>query len=149
MRFILGRLADSGLKHYLELEITEWNLQPVLEFYYKSRIEGLEIVSTVRGVELRVTEEAIHNPLRLPQTGLVNPDDEKPEDFAALFSSLKKDDCAESYKASIKKTFLKDEYRLLADILSKFIEGKTGGHDTLTQHRFILINHIINRQPIN
>lgn len=148
VRQILTRMEDYGLKGFLEADLESWCMEDIMEFFYHGRVRDNVIYKKVMGTKVKITEKTLTNYFDLPNKGIEYLEVEKPN-FETLFRELKKEKCQEKYKASIKKINLKDECRLLADILNKVVEAKTHSHDTLTQNRFIVIDLILKEKKIN
>ncbi|KZV16665.1 hypothetical protein F511_36295 [Dorcoceras hygrometricum] len=109
-------------------------------FYENASVRDDNVVSTVQGKLVEISEEVFARTFQLPVEGLIDIH-EAPKDLifdARTEFSL----TGEQLSTSCKKRELKIEYRLLSDIVAKSITVKAGSFDSVTHERFLLMTAI-------
>ncbi|KZV58383.1 hypothetical protein F511_15506 [Dorcoceras hygrometricum] len=98
---------------------------------------GNTVVSAVKGVTVKISEEPFAGIFDLPTEGLTSVSDLP----ANLINQAMKafSESGVLIKTSCKKKDMKMEFRLLNDILAKHITAKAGSFDAVTHERFLLM----------
>ncbi|KZV29761.1 hypothetical protein F511_45007 [Dorcoceras hygrometricum] len=133
-------LIATGLKDFLGCPAV-YNEAALIEFFENGSVrEDGVVVSTIRGINVEISEGMFATAFGLPTEGLTDVSD-VPKDLVldahSLFSESK-----EQVSMSCLKKALKFHYRLLHDILEKTIYVKAGSFDSVTRDQFLLMTAI-------
>ncbi|KZV22883.1 hypothetical protein F511_08863 [Dorcoceras hygrometricum] len=126
-------LEDTGLRGFLE-GTTPIFESAVVEFFSNARVIAGTIVSTVFGQNLVVTEEIFSRTFKLPTEGMQNFSgipNERITEMRTMFSAI-----TVPFQCSGKKKDLHFEYRLLHDIVAKYLCEKAGSFDKVSCENF-------------
>ncbi|KZV49350.1 hypothetical protein F511_09257 [Dorcoceras hygrometricum] len=132
-------LESIGLRGFSDAHLfcmnKTWNISLALPLL------GKKVISVVQGKFVGISEEQFSGAFGLPIAGFTDMT-EVPKDLVydarSIFSAS-----GEPVKTSCKKREIKFEFRLLNDILEKFVTIKAGSFDAITHERFLLMtaNH--------
>ncbi|KZV40561.1 hypothetical protein F511_35330 [Dorcoceras hygrometricum] len=126
-------LEDTGLRGFLEGTTSVFE-NAVTEFFVNAKVIAETIVSTVCNCKLVVTEDIFFATFKLPIEGITDLADIPKETIVEMLHRFSATD--EPFKTSSKKIEKNFEYRMLHDIVSKFLCAKSGSFDTVTCEKF-------------
>ncbi|KZV37436.1 splicing factor 3B subunit 1-like [Dorcoceras hygrometricum] len=130
-------LVSTGLSGFLGLE----------QFLDTASVKVNEIICAIQGKFVGISEDLFAGVFELPTTGLTDVDDVPKDLVYDARSILSKS--GEQVQTSCKKRKMKNEFRLLNDILAKSVTVKAGSFDAVTHERFLLMTAIHFRLKIN
>ncbi|GAB2299390.1 hypothetical protein Dimus_038559 [Dionaea muscipula] len=145
---VIDALRRCGLARFISTNAPTWSPDGVIEFYKNTKVKGTTLTSRVDNISVLVKPETLTHHFRLPRTGEVEPLNIKIADEERFWKTIAKDEGSQ-VNFSCKVTLLKDEFHLLASILSKIVESRTGSHDALTRPRAQLMYAIWKNVPVN
>ncbi|KZV29288.1 hypothetical protein F511_29577 [Dorcoceras hygrometricum] len=140
-------LIATGLKEFLGCPAVYYEAALIDFFENGSVREYGMVVSTIRGINVEISEEMFATAFGLLIEGLTDVSDVPKDlvfDARSLFSESE-----EQVSISYFKKEMKIEYRLLHDILAKTLFAKAGSFDAVTQERFMLMTAITFDVKIN
>ncbi|KZV38982.1 hypothetical protein F511_40169 [Dorcoceras hygrometricum] len=119
----------------------------LIEFFQNGSVRDGMVVTTVNGKTVEISKELFAETFQLPVEGLIDMND-VPNDV--VFDAR----CVFSYGGTQIETFgkkrkMKFEFRLLNDILEKFVTVKDGSFDAVTLECFLMMAAINGGIPIN
>ncbi|KZV21940.1 hypothetical protein F511_09813 [Dorcoceras hygrometricum] len=129
-------LEATGLRGFLGCPsvLYEQKLEP---FFDTAFVQDGDVVCAVSGKFVAISEDRFAGVFNLPTDGLTDLS-EVPNDLVlqarTLFSKL-----SMRVQFSCKKRLMKYEFRLLNDILAKYITVKAGSFDVVTHERFLMM----------
>ncbi|KZV41423.1 hypothetical protein F511_12151 [Dorcoceras hygrometricum] len=140
-------LIATGLKDFLGCPAVYYEAA-LIEFFENGSVrEDGMVVSTIRGINVEISEGMFVTALGLPTEGLTDMSDVPKDlvfDARSLFSESE-----EQVNISCFKKEMKIEYRLLHDILAKTLFVKAGSFDAVTRERFMIMTAITFDVKIN
>ncbi|KZV19087.1 hypothetical protein F511_10138 [Dorcoceras hygrometricum] len=132
-------LVASGINGFLGC-LSEIYEAALVEFFQNASVRDGQVISTVQGKLVEISEEVFVRTFQLPVEGLVDLN-EVPKDLVfdarSVFSFN-----GEQLSTSCEKREMKFEFRLLCDILAKSITVKAGSFDAVTHERFLMMTAI-------
>ncbi|KZV56632.1 hypothetical protein F511_11123 [Dorcoceras hygrometricum] len=137
-------LVASGLHGFLCFsDIYETAL---VEFFQNASVRDGQVISTVQGKLVEISEEVFARTFQLPVEGLMDLNEVQDLVFDArsVFSFN-----GEQLRTSCKKREMKFEFRLLSDILEKLVIVKAGSFDAVTHERFFMMTAIYGGIKVN
>ncbi|KZV37967.1 hypothetical protein F511_28592 [Dorcoceras hygrometricum] len=140
-------LIATGLKEFLGCPAVYYEAALIDFFENGSVREYGMVVSTIRGINVEISEGMFSTAFGLPTEGLTDVSDVPKDlvfDAKSLFSESE-----EQVSISFFKKEMKIEYRLLHDILAKTLFVKAGSFDAVTRERFMLMTAITFDVKIN
>ncbi|KZV18251.1 hypothetical protein F511_31003 [Dorcoceras hygrometricum] len=132
-------LVSTGLSGFLGCP-SVLNEQELEQFFDIAFVKDNEIICAVQGKFVGVTEDLFAGVFELPTTGLTDVDD-VPKNLVYDARSIFSKSC-EPVQISCKKRTMKNEFRLLNDILANSITVKAGSFDAVTHESFLLMTAI-------
>ena len=121
-----------------------------MEFFYNSRADGDAVVSRVNGEEIRITAESLQQQFDIGTEGLASTSQEQPSSFEEFLKSIAvPGTLIKELRRSMSTNLLKEEYRMLAVLISKGIMGMLGSHDSLSTPKIVTIDWILKKKPVN
>ncbi|KZV30356.1 hypothetical protein F511_34883 [Dorcoceras hygrometricum] len=140
-------IIATGLKDFLGCPAVYYEAA-LIEFFENGSVrEDGVVVSTIRGINVEISEGMFATAFGLPTEGLTDVSDVPKDlvfDARSLFSESK-----EQVSISCFKKEMKIEYRLLHDILAKTLFVKVGSFDAVTCERFMIMTAITFDVKIN
>ncbi|KZV23378.1 hypothetical protein F511_43963 [Dorcoceras hygrometricum] len=133
-------LIETGLKEFLGCPAVFYEAALTEFFTHGSVREDGMVVSTIRGINVEISEEMFATAFGLPNEGLTDVSD-VPKDLVFDARSLFSESKAQVSISCLKKE-MKIEYRLLHDILAKTLFVKAGSFESVTRDRFMLMTAI-------
>ncbi|KZV19374.1 hypothetical protein F511_32588 [Dorcoceras hygrometricum] len=119
----------------------------LIEFFRNASIRDDQVVSTVQGKPVEISEELSARTFELTMEGLTDMH-EVPKDLVFDARSELSFN-GEQLSTSCKKREMKIEFRLLSDILAKSVTVKAGSLDAITHERFSMMSAINGGVQIN
>ncbi|KZV51665.1 hypothetical protein F511_28890 [Dorcoceras hygrometricum] len=139
-------LVASGLNGFLGC-ISDIFESALIEFYHNASVQDDEVVRTVQGKLVEISEEIFAQTFQLSVEGWIDINEVPKElifDDRTEFSFT-----GEKLSTSCKKRELKIEYRRLSDIVAKSITVKADSFDVVTHERFLLMTAIFGGVSVN
>ncbi|KZV57992.1 hypothetical protein F511_12481 [Dorcoceras hygrometricum] len=140
-------LIATGLKDFLGCPSVYYEAA-LIEFFENGSVrEDGMVVSTIRGINVEISEGMFATAFGLPTEGLTDMSDVPKDlvfDARSLFSESE-----EQVSISCFKKEMKIDYRLLHDILAKKLFVKAGSFDDVTRERFMIMTAITFHVKIN
>ncbi|GAB2285684.1 hypothetical protein Dimus_039718 [Dionaea muscipula] len=147
-RKIIDALKKSGLARFIFIDVPTWSPETVIDFFKSAKVKGNTLTARVSNMSVLVKPETLTHHFGLPKTGEADPLNIEFEDEAEFWRIIaKKEDSPVNFSG--KTNLLKDEFHLLANILSKIVECRSGSHYALTRPRAQLMYAIWNNIPVN
>ncbi|KZV49494.1 hypothetical protein F511_36565 [Dorcoceras hygrometricum] len=138
-------LVSSGLNGFLGCSSAIYE-SSLIEFFQNASVRDDQVVSTVQGKPVEISEELFERTFELPMEGLTDMN-EVPKDL--VFDARSEfSHNGEQLRTSCKKREMKIEFRLLSDILAKSVTVKAGSFDA-THERFLMMSAINGGVQIN
>ncbi|KZV46742.1 hypothetical protein F511_37278 [Dorcoceras hygrometricum] len=139
-------LVASGLNGFLDC-LSDIYEAAMIEFFQKASVRDGQVISTVKGKLVEISEEVFARTFQLPVEGLMDLN-EVPKDLVfdarSVFSFN-----GEQLSTSYKKREMKFEFRLLCDFLEKSVTVKVGSFDAVTHERFLMMTAIYGGIKLN
>ncbi|KZV24731.1 hypothetical protein F511_09205 [Dorcoceras hygrometricum] len=139
-------LIFSGLNGFLGCSSAIYEAA-LVEFFQNTSVRDGQVVSTVQGKPVEISEELFARTFELQMEGLTDMH-EVPKDL--VFDARSEFSFnGEQLSTSCKKREMKIEFRLLNDILAKSVTVKAGSFDAVTHERFLMMSAINGGVQIN
>ncbi|VFQ84597.1 unnamed protein product [Cuscuta campestris] len=152
----LEMIDAQELSEFLHLETRFKYEEEVLEFYRNGEIKTVKskenpersiqlIKSTVGGMKVKISLKRMQKKLHLPNSGIeIGKLSSKNLDWKTIGISW------QIPSGSAKKADLKNDYKLVMELVIACLECGSGGHaDDITQERAFIINALISRTKVN
>ncbi|KZV17005.1 hypothetical protein F511_26889 [Dorcoceras hygrometricum] len=129
-------LVASGLNGFLGC-LSDIYEATLIEFYPIASVRDGQVISTVQGKSVEISEEDFARTFSLPVDSLTDIN-EVPKDL--VFDAITEFSfTGEQLTTSCKKRELKIEFRILSNILDKSVTVKAGSFDAATHERFLMM----------
>ncbi|KZV44234.1 hypothetical protein F511_42621 [Dorcoceras hygrometricum] len=139
-------LISSGLNGFLGCSSAIYEAA-LVEFFQNASVRDGQVVSTVQGKPVEISEELFARTFELPMEGLTDMH-EVPKDL--LYDARSKFSFnGEQFSTSCKKREMKIEFKLLNNILAKSVTVKAGSFDAVTHEHFLMMSAINGGFQIN
>ncbi|KZV31459.1 hypothetical protein F511_38188 [Dorcoceras hygrometricum] len=139
-------LVASGLNGFLGC-LSDIYEAALVEFFQNTSVRDGQVISTVQGKLVEISEEVFARTFQFPVEGLMDLN-EVPKDLVfdarSVFSFN-----GEQLSTSCKKREMKFDFRLLCDILAKSVTVKVGSFDAVTHERFFMMTAIYGGIKVN
>ncbi|VFQ91649.1 unnamed protein product [Cuscuta campestris] len=152
----LEMIAAQELSEFLHLEIGFKYEEEVLDSYKNGKVTTVQskknpqrtisvIKSTVGGTKVKISQKKLKKKLHLPNSGIeIGKLSSKNLDWKTIGISRR------IPSGPTKKTDLKNDYKLVLELVIACLECGSGGHaDDITQERAFIINALITRTKVN
>ncbi|KZV28086.1 hypothetical protein F511_15323 [Dorcoceras hygrometricum] len=146
MEAMFEALVASGLNGFLGC-LSDIYEAALVEFFQNSSVRDGQVISTIQGKLVEISEEVFARTFQLPVEGLMDLN-EVPKDLVfdarSVFSFN-----GEQLSTSCKKREMKFEFRPPCDILEKSVIVKAGSFDAVTHERFLMMAAIYGEIKVN
>ncbi|KZV18943.1 hypothetical protein F511_28021 [Dorcoceras hygrometricum] len=139
-------LISSGLNGFLGCSSAIYEAA-LIEFFQNASVRDGQVVGTVQGKPVEISEKLFARNFELPMEGLKDMH-EVPKDLV-FHARSEFSHNGEPLSTSCKKREMKIEFRLLSDILAKSVTVKAWSFDAVTHERFLMISAINGGVQIN
>ncbi|KZV35931.1 hypothetical protein F511_23944 [Dorcoceras hygrometricum] len=139
-------LLEIGLSGFLGCSSAIFKAAMV-EFFHNASVRDCMVVSTVQGKPVVISEELFAGTFELPLEGLTDLH-EVPQDLVIEARRSFSYD-GKLLSTSCKKREMVFEFRLLNNILAKYVTVKAGSFDAVTHERFLMMTAIYGGVPFN
>ncbi|KZV48019.1 hypothetical protein F511_27670 [Dorcoceras hygrometricum] len=139
-------LISNTNQVYFASVLTMDNAAALIEFFQNASVRDGQVISTVQGKLVEISEEVFARTFDLSMEGLMdlNGSEGLGIDARSVFSFN-----GEQLSTSCKKREMKFEFRLLCDILEKSVNVKAGSFDAVTHERFLMMTAIYGGIKVN
>ncbi|KZV26441.1 hypothetical protein F511_36686 [Dorcoceras hygrometricum] len=139
MAVMFKAMESSGLRGFMGYSSGIYE-EDLVDFFHNVLVRENSVVSTIHGKSVQITEEQFSGIFELPTEGLSDLS-EVPKDLIfdakSIFSKSGEQD-----QTSYKNRKMKYEFRLLNNILAKYVTVKAESFDAVTHERFLLMTAI-------
>ncbi|KZV49152.1 hypothetical protein F511_42852 [Dorcoceras hygrometricum] len=121
--------------------------EALLEFFANGTVRDGLVVSTVHGVTVEISERLFAEMFELPVEGLTDLTDvpkDKIFDAKSIVSLT-----GEPVRTSGTKSQMKIHFRLLCDIMAKYISVKAGSFNAITVEKFAMVTAVVRKVKVN
>ncbi|VFQ67084.1 unnamed protein product [Cuscuta campestris] len=152
----LEMIGAQELSEFLHMEIRFKYEEEVLEFYRNGRVTTIKskknpqrsiqvIKSTIGGTAVKISQKKMKKKLHLPNSGIdIGKLSSKNLDWNTIGIS------GQIPSALAKKVDLKNDYKLVLELIIACLECGSGGHaDDITQEKAFIINALITKTKVN